>query len=364
MKRTFTGIDIGQSGIRIAEIARRKDKFILNELISTDYEEEYIKEGQIIEPEKLTKLLRNLLDSNNITRKYVVSNIFPECVLVKRMQIPQMPSEEIRNALKYLSANELPFDAEEVNMDYAVVGEMERDGVLSLDVAIFITKKDLLLSVISMLKDVGIKRPMIIDIEYLALLYTSDIKLSEKENNILIRIGKYSTDVCLIKGNNMVLSRNMPYSGEEIALRVIEKLGRDEKDCRKLITKCSTFKDISGNGEQEDEVIEIILDYLREFTTEFFKVLSYFEMQLNEGEMIFNNIIMAGRGGYFEFIPSFLTNLDLFKDFGSPGIHYWQLRRSLFSVDPKLRMFLKEGIDSLKFSTAISLAYRGATEEW
>ncbi len=362
MKEYFTGIDIGQSGIRIAEIERNRDVLSLNKLISTEYEEELIKEGMIVDPEKMANLLNDLLDSNGISRRYVVSNIFPERILARRVQIPQMPYEEIRNALKYLSVEELPFDIEEVDMDYSVVGELERDGELSLDVVIFVTKKDTLSSIVSILKGAKIKNLMIIDIEYLALLYTLDLDLNEGENNVLLRMGKYSTDVCLLKGDNVILVRNMPYGGEEMTRRIMEEMGLDEKESKALIKKCSDLDDTSGNEEQEDKAIDIILDYLREFTTELFKVLTYFRVQLEERDATFNNIIIAGRGGYFRFLPSFLMNMDVFDDFGSPNIFYWRLKGDLFSIDPGLRMTL--GNDSLSFSTAISLAYRGATEEW
>ena len=135
----LVGLDIGASGIRAVELKRdrKSGAYTIVKAASVDLPRGAVRNGVIAEPETVTKSLKRLWRKGRFSTRKVALGLADGGVLTRQMDLPWMPPDDFRSALRYQITDALPVDLSTVEIDYHLLGESQRKddhgGVVELN---------------------------------------------------------------------------------------------------------------------------------------------------------------------------------------------------------------------------------------
>lgn len=125
---TFVGVDIGSSGVRGVQLKRNRKsgEYRIIKAASVDLPCGAVHNGAVADQAAVVKALRQLWRKGRFSTKKVVIGLADGSVLTRQIDLPWMPPDDFRAALRYQVADALPVDLTTVQLDYHLLGEIER----------------------------------------------------------------------------------------------------------------------------------------------------------------------------------------------------------------------------------------------
>lgn len=127
MGRSAVSLDLGSSGIRAALFTPGKELSVQH-LAYTPLQPGVIAAGEVRDVEALTDALKGLWEANKFGTKNVHFAVGNNQVMVRAITVDWMPEDEFRQALKYIAADYVPTNIDDVTLDYHVLKEFEVPG--------------------------------------------------------------------------------------------------------------------------------------------------------------------------------------------------------------------------------------------
>lgn len=126
--RHAVGLDIGASGVRGVEVRRhaRAGTIEIVHAASVDLPAGAIRNGVVDDPSPVAKALRALWRRGHFGTRRVAFALPDSGILTRQLDLPWMPPEDFRLALRYQVQDALPVDLASVDLDYHVLGEVRR----------------------------------------------------------------------------------------------------------------------------------------------------------------------------------------------------------------------------------------------
>jgi type IV pilus assembly protein PilM len=168
MSRSVIGLDIGSSAVRAVEVSpgrnpriRRAGRVALAPGV--------VQNGQVREPEEVTKAVRRLWHENKFSHKSVRLGIGSGSVLVRQVELDWMPPADLRKAMRYLVADLLPVPVDEANIDHVLLEESEVEERRVVRILLVATARDGVDEVVRAVQAAGL-RPTTADLSPLGLV--------------------------------------------------------------------------------------------------------------------------------------------------------------------------------------------------
>lgn len=124
----LVGLDIGASGVRAVELKRdrKSGAYSIVKAASIDLPRSAVRNGVIVEPAVVAKALKQLWRKGRFSTRKVVLGLADSGVLTRQMELPWMPADDFRTALRYQINDALPVDLDTVEIDFHLLGESQR----------------------------------------------------------------------------------------------------------------------------------------------------------------------------------------------------------------------------------------------
>ncbi|MEW6214950.1 MAG: type IV pilus assembly protein PilM, partial [Nitrospirota bacterium] len=164
--------------------------------------------GSIIDSFRLTDSLKELLRKTKIKTKDAVIGIAGHSsVIIKRISLPEMSEEELSESIKFEAEQYVPFDIEDVNLDFQILGPKEEAG--QMDVILVAVKKDILNEYVSVVREADIN-PVIVDVNSFALenIYEINYEIEPDKNVAIVNIGASTINMNILKEGVSVFTRD------------------------------------------------------------------------------------------------------------------------------------------------------------
>jgi len=125
---TFVGLDIAASGVRGVQLKRhrRTGAYRITKAASIDLPRGAVRNGVVVDQAAVVKALRQLWRAGRFSTRKVVIGLADGSVLTRQVDLPWMPPDDFRAALRYQVADALPVDLSTVELDYHLLAELER----------------------------------------------------------------------------------------------------------------------------------------------------------------------------------------------------------------------------------------------
>lgn len=332
------GLDIGAFNIKIACIKRVKKEIQLVDLILQKGTEPTLIKGEI----------DRILRENKLKEGEVVTSVSGPSVVVRYVDFPDMPENEVKGAIALESERFLPFRLEDVNLDVQVLkGAHEAKG--KMHVLIVAARKEIIKKRLDFLEAVGLI-PVAIDVDALSLTNCFEKENVASTNAIgLLNIGATFINLCIIEEGIPCFTRDIPLGGNTITSHIQKKLGVPQEEAEDLKIKVG----LSSEGEEvEKEKIVKVNDAIKEILEGFLKEIRYsfdFYQSQVKGKVI-EKIYLSGGTSLLKEVDKFLG-----AELGIP-VEIWNPLH-VFSA-PKEFIGKLESSSSI-FPVSLGLAYKG-----
>lgn len=124
----LVGLDIGASGIRAVQVKRHRKtgEYEIVKAASIELPRGAIRNGTVADEKLVVKSLRKLWRKGRFSTRKVAFGLADSGVLTRQVDLPWMPPQDFRAALRYQVNDALPVDLATVELDYHLLAETQR----------------------------------------------------------------------------------------------------------------------------------------------------------------------------------------------------------------------------------------------
>ena len=275
-KRSTIGLDIGSGYLKAVQLKDTKNGYELELFDMLPLPPELIVDGSIIDALRLVDALKELARKANIkTKDAVISMAGHSSVIIKRVSIPEMTEEELSESIKFEAEQYIPFDIEDVNLDFQILGPKEEPG--QMDVMLVAVKKDIINEYISVMKDAGFNC-MIVDVNSFALenIYEVNYEIEPDRNIAIVNIGSSTINMNILKGGVSVFTRDSAV-GSNLHTEVLQREFNLTYEVAERLKRGEPVEDVAP--EDAFSIMELASE---EIISEVNRYLEYFHEDIHE----------------------------------------------------------------------------------
>ncbi|MGE3976864.1 MAG: type IV pilus assembly protein PilM [Nitrospira sp.] len=226
-RRQLVGLDIGSSAIKVAQLKESKGRYFLQKFGVKPLEPEVIVDGTVMDEGRVVSALRELFEEVNVKNKHVAISISGHAVIVKKISLPPMPDEELEGQVKLAAEQYIPFDINEVNIDFHVLpSDASEDQHGDMSVILVAAKKDKINELTELVKSAGLI-PMVMDVDAFAIenMHAINYPLGQEETTALVNLGASVMNVNIIRAGSSLFTRDIPLGGNRYTEAIQREIG-------------------------------------------------------------------------------------------------------------------------------------------
>jgi len=335
-KKTL-GLDIGSHSVKCVQLERRGAGAY--RLLSVGARE-IAPEGIDLEedPKKMTvSAIKKAIEGINLKKTAIITAIGGVSTAIRQIELPFMTERELASAIKWEARNYIPFDINDVELDYQIINTSKVSN--KLDIILVSVIKDFVRYHIELLREIPVE-PQIIDVNPLALVNAVmfNEEIERDEFVVLMDIGDKNTTLSIYGEECQYFVRNIMISGNDFTDDIMRGNGLSYPDAER-------FK----KGEDSVGLIETIKPSLDNLVREVRRSLTFYENQTKiKG---FSTIILTGGSALLRGLDGYLST-----ELGLPVKILNPFRKINVEQTSLLAPF---GNDLSKLALAVGLAIRG-----
>jgi type IV pilus assembly protein PilM len=345
--KNLVGLDIGSSAVKLVELKDSKGGGY--KLVRTGIESlspEAIVDGAIMDASLVVDTVNRIIASVSVRNNDFATSLSGHSVIIKKITLPAMSAEELAESIRWEAEQYVPFDINDVNLDYVV---LEGSGGDTMDVLLVAVKKDKIGDYTSVISQVG-KTPVLVDVDAFALQNAFEINYPVESGRVvaLVNLGASVTNVNILSGANSIFWRDISFGGNQYtdAIQKQLSLGFDQADALKR-------GEASGEHSMQ-EILPILRSVSDDLSQELQKTFDFFGATTSTEKI--DQLFIAGG-------CSRIVNLDrqLKERFGMPVEIINPFRQIDVSGSSVSAEWLNENAPSL--TVAVGLAVRHIGDE-
>jgi len=273
-KNQLVGLDIGSHAIKLVEIEDTKKGKILKNFGIIGLPQDAIVEGAIKEMEIVSSAIKTLYKNLKIKNRNVVTSISGYSVIVKKISIQKRGEAELDASIQDEAEQYIPFDINDVNLDYEILSPPEEGGVEDkaegdkadkglMDVMLVAAKKDIVEDYVSLLHLTGLN-PAILDVDAFALQNAFELSIENISGcYALVNVGAEELGINAIKNGVSIFTRDSSYGGYQINEAIMSKFDVSYEEAEK-IKLGGTKIDQKDKGALEEIFSSVISGWVNE----------------------------------------------------------------------------------------------------
>jgi type IV pilus assembly protein PilM len=293
-RRSTVGLDIGSGYVKVVQLKDAKGGYELELFDLIPLPPELIVDGSIIDSLRLVDTLKELSRKARIKTKDVVISIAGHSsVIIKRVSLPDMSEEELSESIKFEAEQYIPFDIEDVNLDFQILGPKEEPG--QMDVILVAVKKDIINEYLSVVKEAGFNC-QIVDVNSFALenIYEINYEIETGKNIALVNIGASTINMNILKGGISVFTRDSAV-GSNLHTEVLQREFNLNFDVAERLKKGEPVENVTPQ-----DALSVMDLASEEIIGEVNRSLEYFHEEINE-------VILSGGCALIKDFPKILS---------------------------------------------------------
>jgi len=296
----LVGLDVGSSSVKVAVISSRGGKNPRLEY----YRRQILPPGSIVEnsihnKHLVAQTIENLFPVKRFRRHRIATALSSDSVILKKLLLPNHRDAEIPSSVRWEIAQQFPGELDEMNCDYSVLNE--RRGDRPLEILLVAARKEKIAELNEVIRMAGLK-PAVVDVDALVLhnLYLFTHDSSETEVEAVLNVGARITNVNILRGDSLLLTRYLLAGGNRYDQHVQEQSG---------LPSIQAFSCVGPEGPfaLSDRANAIRDTINRSLALEIKKIFTYFKTTFNTPRI--EAIRMCGGGSHIPGLPESLSQL-------------------------------------------------------
>ncbi len=219
----IVGLDIGSSSVKMVKLKKDGDEYVVSAAAKSDIDAAGGSDKQ--KKSATVAAIKDCLKAGDVSDDYVVCGLCGSEVVVRPFSFPNLPAEQIAQAVKFEAEQVCPFDTKNIAVDYQIVenntgqeGE-NIDGILVAAAPSAIEKK-------TQLAAGAFAKCALMDADDLAILNCFLHCESNSNSVAIIDIGSKFTNVIILGSDGLPFIRDLTYAADDIIASLLEQSGK------------------------------------------------------------------------------------------------------------------------------------------
>lgn len=225
--RTAIGLDIGTSGVRAAEVAFSKTGVTLERFGQVALPDGAVRDGEVVDPAPVSAAIRQLWAHTRFSSKKVIIGVANQRVVVRQVELPWMPADELKASLAFQAADLVPMPVEQALLDFQPLAEIETDGVRTIRGLLVAAARETVMNNIAAVQGGGLE-PVMVDLTSFAVtraLARVDHLGMGAPVEALVDVGARVTNIVVHQGGVPRFVRILLSGGQDLTDAVAERMG-------------------------------------------------------------------------------------------------------------------------------------------
>ena len=305
-KTPLLAVDIGSNSIKVAQLGGSPNRYELLALGVMPLDPEAVVDGVVKDEEHVVDALTRLLKAEKIETTHSIASVAGEAVIIKKIQVPQMPPDELEETIRKEAEQYIPFDIDDVRIDYHPLGKAGEDAETldeeeeKQEILLVAVQNELIDSRTDVLSAAGLK-PVIVDLDAFAIVNALSISKNIDELGVvaLIDLGAAFTHVNIIIDGVSAFTRDIPMGGNMCTQMLMSKFDADYEEAE-------DFKRgiLSGDIEKPD-VVETIVEA---FENSIEEINKSFEFISTTSNVQVEHIFLSGGGALLNGVDGLIAD--------------------------------------------------------
>jgi len=290
-KRQLVGLDIGSSGIKLVQLKENRGRYILQKFGFKPLEPEVIVDGTVMDEGRVVSAIKELFEETNIRVKQVAVSISGHAVIIKKISLPPMPDEELEGQVRLAAEQYIPFDINEVNIDFSVLPASDAAGDAQGEMSIILVaaKKDKINELTELVKGAGLF-PIVMDVDAFAIenMHAINYPVSQEDTTALVNIGASVMNINIVRGGTSLFTRDIPIGGNRYTEAIQREMGMSYEEAEE------TKKGERSAGSNQAAVTTVVDSVNAEVASEIARTIDYFKSTMSDADV--QQVLLCGGG--------------------------------------------------------------------
>ncbi len=226
--RSAIGLDIGTSGVRAAELSFGKGEVTLEKFGQVALPEGAVRDGEVVNSDAVAAAIKQLWAHTKFSSKKVNIGVANQKVIVRQVDLPWMPADELKKSLAFQVQDFVPMPIEQAVLDFHPLEELTSDNgsrvVRGLLVA---ASRDMVHASLDAVRKAGLSAVMV-DLTPFAVIRSlaapDDLGMGAQVE-ALVDVGARVTNIVIHQGGVPRFVRILLMGGQDVTDAVAERMG-------------------------------------------------------------------------------------------------------------------------------------------
>lgn len=293
----FFGLDIGTTAVRLVQLRGGGSPKALVKYAYVPLDKPLAVSEAKADLQRLGKIIADLVAQSKVDTKNVAVGIPSSRVFTTVAEVDQLPANELDKAIRYQADALIPTPLAESKIDWALIGDSPNDK----------TKQEILLSsvpntfverILDVLEEAGLN---VIAFEPDNLAMARALSAADGAPQLLLDVGRRSTDLVIMLNNMPHLTRSMPTGIEAIVKAGMQNLNVDEAQAEQFIFKFGLSK-----NKLEGQVNQAISGTVDLLAGDIEKSIKFFQARYPDSKL--ERIVVTGGASVIPEFPLYIAN--------------------------------------------------------
>lgn len=291
------GIDIGSHSVKICQMVDSSGGYELVAMGSALLPYGAIDEGALQDPESVAEAISSLIKNLKIKDKKVAISVSGYSVIVKKINLNIMGDEELSEYIENESGQYIPFDINDVYLDYHRLETNSSDDDDRADVMLVAAKQDVVDGYVEMLQDIGLQ-PIIVDVDSFALENIFESNYEPGQSIALVDIGATKMGINIIANGISMLARDVVVGSRQLTEQIQNRIGLEFEDAEYLKLG------LSPAGEFQADLENVFISTCTQWALEIKKAMDLY--YTNNPDSTLDKIVLSGGGSRIKGLNRFI----------------------------------------------------------
>jgi type IV pilus assembly protein PilM len=209
-----------------------------------------IVDNTLMDSSSIVETIRTLVASLDVKAKEAVCSISGNSVIIRKISLPVMPVEELEDQIHWEAEQYIPFDINDVNVDFEILYPDEQDPS-KMNVLLVASKKDIINDYLVVFAEAGLKL-VVVDVDSFAVqnAFETNYPVDADEVVALVNIGASIINLNIVRGGVSLFTRDVQMGGNLYTEEIQKQFGLNSEDAE--------LKKITAAGSDDPRLMEIL----------------------------------------------------------------------------------------------------------
>jgi type IV pilus assembly protein PilM len=312
-KKESIAIDIGTFSIKIVQLKKSGNSYTLAKWGVVPLSDINKDVSPVERKNVILSRLSDYLQREHILTKNVISSISGNQVIVRHVQFPKMPYEELAKNIFTHAEPFIPFDLNEVDLSFYIIDSSLEGPQAKMETVLVAAKKEFTQWKLDIFNTLNL-RPVVIDIDAFAICNAYEMNLDKEtlETVLIANIGTNTTNIAIIANRVSRVVRDVFVAGNSFTKAVMRALSCDlkvaeEAKLNNIVIATQEEKDkLTADGQKDAIAVSSALTQTaKELLIELQKSIDFYISQKPENTI--NRVLITGGGANLKNLASYLS---------------------------------------------------------